>query len=160
MGRVRCGVAATVLLAVPASCGSDASNAESGSIDASCVVPADRATVGGACTLVDWDATAISGNAVVLTYYVNEPGCSLDLDRVDVDESADAVRLSVIVGFAGDDGATCPTAYGSRTTTVTLAAPLGARALLGCRPIDSFVPQGGYNEPAPRDPLVDCAPSP
>ena len=141
------------LLTATTSCGGTGSTAGS-----SCNAPTDRAARKGECTLVDWDAVSATENTIELKYYVNEPGCSLDLNRVDVKETQDAVTLSVIVGFAGDEGATCPTAYGSRATTVSLSSPLGTRTLLGCRPIGSFVPEGGYDDPAPRDPEFDCAP--
>lgn len=153
MGTWGGAAAVVLLLAASASCG------ETGSAgDSFCNVPTDRAARKGECTLVDWDAVSATENTIELKYYVNEPGCSLDLNRVDVQETQDTVTLSFIVGFAGDEGATCPTAYGSRTTTVRLSSPLGTRTLLGCRPTGSFVPEGGYNNPAPRDPEFDCAP--
>lgn len=142
------------LVVATTSCGGS-SSAGSGS---SCPAPTDRAAKRGECTLVDWDATAASGNTVEVKYYVNEPGCSLALNRVEVSETALDVTLRVVVGFAGDEGASCPTAYSSRTTTVALSAPLGTRRLLGCRPEGSFVPEGGYNDPAPRDATIDCSP--
>ena len=123
-----------------------------------CPAPTDRAANGGECTLVDWDATSTTGKSVDLKYYVNEPGCSLALNRVEVIETSSDVTLRVIVGFTGDEGASCPTAYSSRSTTVMLSAPLGTRRLLGCRPDGSFVPAGGYNQPAPRDAAFDCTP--
>ena len=69
-----------------------------------------------------------------------------------------AVALTVVVGYSGEEGWSCPTAYASRTTTVSLAEPLGTKSLLGCRPEVSFVPKGGYNEPEPRNPSIDCTP--
>ena len=124
------------------------------------VPPRDVAPQRGECTLVDWDAVRVDRSRIELRYYVNEPGCSLDLSRVDIEEGHDAVSLRVVVGFTGDEGASCPTAYGSRSTTVELATPLGARRLLGCRPEGSFVPKGGYNTPEPRDASKDCRPQP
>lgn len=91
-----------------------------------------------------------------MTYYVNDPGCSRALDRIETVEATDDVTVRVIVGFTGDEGASCPTAYASRTTTLELEQPLGDRRLLGCRPEGSFVPAGGYNAPAPRDASFDC----
>ena len=120
------------------------------------VPPSDVAPQRGDCTLVDWDAVRVDGPRIDLQYYVNEPGCSLELSRVEIDERSDEVSLRVVVDFAGDEGASCPTAYGSRSTTVELTAPLGARRLLGCRPEGSFVPKGGYNTPEPRDASKDC----
>ena len=79
-------------------------------------------------------------------------------DRVEVDETDESVTLTVVVGYSGEEGWSCPTAYASRTTTVSLAEPLGTRSLLGCRPEVSFVPKGGYNEPEPRNPSIDCTP--
>ena len=149
----RLGVLTTLLVAAT-SCG-QSSGAGSAS---SCPAPTDRAAQRGECTLVDWDATSATGNSLDLKYYVNEPGCSLALNRVEVSESSSDVTLRVIVGFAGDEGASCPTAYSSRSTTVVLSAPLGTRRLLGCRPEGSFVPAGGYNAPAPRDGAFDCTP--
>lgn len=153
MGTRGRAAALVLLLTATASCGETGSAGGS-----SCNAPTDRAARKGECTLVDWDAVSATQNTIELKYYVNEPGCSLDLNRVEVKETQYAVTLSVIVGFAGDEGATCPTAYGSRTTTVSLSSPLGTRTLLGCRPIGSFVPEGGYNDAAPRDPEFDCAP--
>lgn len=147
------GLLATLVLA-SASCGGS-SGAES---ERSCPAPTDRAPRRGECTLVDWDATSATGNVVALEYYVNEPGCSLALNRIEVDETSADVTLRVIVGFTGDEGASCPTAFASRMTTAMLDAPLGARRLLGCRPTGSFVPAGGYNEPAARDAVADCTP--
>jgi hypothetical protein len=123
------------------------------------VAPDDAAPQRGDCTLVDWDVMRVDGPMIELQYYVNEPGCSLALSRVEIDEGDDEVSLRVVVGFTGDEGASCPTAYASRSTTVQLAAPLGARRLLGCRPIGSFVPKGGYNTPEPRDASKDCTPA-
>lgn len=143
----------TLFLSATASCGG------AGSVGSSrCNAPIDRAARKGECTIVDWDAISIAGKTIELRYYVNEPGCSLDLNRIETKEVEDTVTLSVIVGFAGDDGASCSTAYASRTTTVRLASPLGSRSLRGCRPIGSFVPQGGYNDAAPRDAAFNCAP--
>ena len=102
----------------------------------------------------------VDGSMIELQYYVNEPGCSLALSRVEIDEGNDEVSLRVVVGFTGDEGASCPTAYASRLTTAELAAPLSARRLLGCRPQGSFVPKGGYNTPEPRDASKDCRPHP
>lgn len=124
------------------------------------VPPADAAPQRGDCTLVDWDAARVNGSLIELQYYVNEPGCSLALSRIDIDERSDEVSLRVVVGFTGDEGASCPTALGTRSTTVELAAPLGARRLLGCRPLGSFAPKGGYDTPEPRDSSKDCAPQP
>ncbi|MFZ9629404.1 MAG: hypothetical protein ACO3C1_08645 [Ilumatobacteraceae bacterium] len=112
----------------------------------------------GECTIVDWDVLGVHDDSIELEYYVNEPGCSLELDRVDVAETDESVTLTVVVGYAGGEGWSCPTAYASRTTTVSLAEPLGARSLLGCRPEVTFVPKGGYNDPEPRDPSIDCTP--
>lgn len=144
----------TLLLAGTSSCGGTSSAGGS-----SCNAPTDRAAHKGECTLVDWDVVSVAENKVELKYYVNEPGCSLDLNRVDVDEGEESVRLRVVVEYAGDDNASCSTAYKSRATTVTLDSPLGERILLGCRPVGSFAPHGGYNDPAPRDSEIDCASS-
>lgn len=104
---------------------------------------------------MDWNVLGIDGGSVDIEYFVNEPGCSLALDRVDIDETADAVTLRVVVGYAGDGDTSCPTALATRTTTVELATPLGARQLLGCRPTGSFAPAGGYDTPDPRS-STDC----
>ncbi len=122
------------------------------------VPSSDVAPQRGDCTLVDWDAVRVDGSRIELQYYVNEPGCSLALSRVDIDERNDEVSLRVVVGFTGDEEASCPTAYASRSTTVELTASLGTRRLLGCRPLGSFVPKGGYNTPEPRDASKDCRP--
>ena len=127
---------------------------------AGCRLPPDgKAAVAGECTLVDWNAVVTSGNAIELEYFANDPGCSVGLDRVETDEDAETVTLRVLVGFIGDEGASCPTALGSRSTRVALKAPLGDRMLLGCRPQGSFAPAGGYNDPEPRDPTRDCSPA-
>ena len=146
-----------LLLAASAACGESSAV---GTSESSCPAPTDRAPQRGECTLVDWDATSVTDASVELTYFVNDPGCSLALDRVEVDETSSDVTVRVVVGYAGDDGAACPTAYAPRTTTVALSAPLGDRQLLGCRPEGSFVPAGGYNAPAPRDAAIDCTPEP
>lgn len=124
------------------------------------VPPGDVAPQRGDCTLVDWDVLGVDGALVQLRYYVNEPGCSLELSRVEIDERSDEVSLRVVVGFTGDGDATCPTALGSRSTSVELSEPLGTRRLLGCRPVGSFAPKGGYDTPEPRDPSKDCRPQP
>lgn len=117
----------------------------------------DVAPSKGECTVVDWDVVALDGATVTLVYYVNEPGCSLELDRIEEVEGSRDVTLNVIVGFAGDEGASCPTALSSRSAVVTLLEPLGARSLLGCRADGSFAPKGGYNAPEPRDSSLNCA---
>lgn len=123
-------------------------------------MPFDRGARADECTLVDWDLVGVDGASLELTYYANDPGCSEDLDRVEVDETDTSVTLRVVVAFVGDEGASCPTALGSRDTTVELAAPLGDRALFGCRPVGSFAPAGGYNSPEPRSADIDCSPEP
>ena len=60
-----------------------------------CDAPTDRAARAGECTIVDWDALAVHGESIELEYYVNEPGCSLDLDRVEVDETDEIGRAHV-----------------------------------------------------------------
>ena len=110
--------------------------------------------------MVDWDVLRVNGSLIELRYYVNEPGCSLELSRVEIDERSDEVSLRVVVGYTGDEGASCPTALGSRSTSLELAAPLGSRRLLGCRPVGSFAPKGGYDTPEPRDESKDCTPQP
>lgn len=126
-----------------------------------CPVPSgDVPPKRGDCTLVDWDVLRVNGSLIELRYYVNEPGCSLELSRVEIDERSDEVSLRVVVGYTGDEGASCPTALGSRSTSLELAAPLGSRRLLGCRPVGSFAPKGGYDTPEPRDASKDCTPQP
>ena len=105
---------------------------------------------------MDWDVVAVNGSSLTVRYYVNDPGCSLDLNRVEVNESDSTVTLRVIVGFTGDEGASCPTAYSARITIVDLALPLSERQLIGCRPRGSFVPKGGYNDPQPRTEGAVC----
>ncbi len=123
-------------------------------------MPAEgKAATAGECTLVDWNAVGTSGSTIELEYFANDPGCSLGIDRVEVEEDAESATLRVLVGFSGDGGASCPTALGSRSTTVELSAPLGDRLLLGCRPEGSFAPAGGYNEPEQRNPNKDCSPA-
>ena len=124
------------------------------------VPPGDVPPKRGDCTLVDWDVLRVNGSLIELRYYVNEPGCSLELSRVEIDERSDEVSLRVVVGYTGDEGASCPTALGSRSTSLELAAPLGSRRLLGCRPVGSFAPKGGYDTPEPRDESKDCTPQP
>ena len=120
------------------------------------VPPADQAPQRGDCTLVDWDVIAVDGASLTLRYYVNDPGCSLELNRVEINETASTVSLNVVVGYTGDEGASCPTAYSSRTSVAKLREPLGSRALAGCRPVGSFVPKGGYNDPEPRTTSAVC----
>jgi hypothetical protein len=120
------------------------------------VPPADQAPQRGDCTLVDWDVIGVDGASLTLRYYVNDPGCSLELNRVDINESATTVSLDVVVGYTGDEGASCPTAYSSRTSVVKLWEPLDSRELTGCRPVGSFDPKGGYNDPEPRSNGAVC----
>ena len=121
-----------------------------------CVVKNTGDARRGDCTLVDWDLVDVQESQLTITYYVNDPGCSLNLDRVEVAETETTVSLRFVVGYTGDEGASCPTAYSSRTTTVDLASPLNDRDLTGCRPEDSFVPAGRYNEPEPRSDAAVC----
>ena len=102
--------------------------------------------------LVDWDLISIDGTTLNLSYLANDPGCSLDLDRVERVETTSEVSLRVVVGYTGDEGISCPTALSSRSVSVELSSPLGDRTLLGCRPSGSFAPKGGYDTPEPRDP--------
>jgi Fe-S cluster assembly iron-binding protein IscA len=131
---------------------------KTGALDPVCPAPTDRAPKKDECTLVDWDVVSVNQADIELRYYVNQPGCSAGLKRVEAKETDGDVTLRVVVNFTGDEGATCPTAYASRVATITLKNPLGDRRLFGCRPKGSFVPQGGYNNPAPRDPTKDCRP--
>lgn len=125
-----------------------------------CIVPIERGARADECTLVDWDLLEVDGASLRLSYFANDPGCSEELDRVEIDETDTSVTLRVVVAFAGDEGASCPTALGSRETTIELAAPLGDRSLFGCRPEGSFAPAGGYNTPEPRSPQLECSPTP
>jgi hypothetical protein len=118
--------------------------------------PGEEAPQRGDCTLVDWDVIGVDGANLTIRYYVNDPGCSLALDRVETTETETAVSLRVVVGYTGDEGATCTTAYSSRTTVVPLREPLASRELTGCRPIGSFVPKGGYNSPEPWSDAASC----
>ena len=49
--------------------------------------------------MVDWDVMRVDGSMIELQYYVNEPGCSLALSRVEIDERNDEVSLRVVVGL-------------------------------------------------------------
>jgi hypothetical protein len=131
---------------------------KTGALDPVCPAPTDRAPKKDECTLVDWDVVSVNQADIELRYYVNQPGCSGTLKRVEAKETDGDVTLKVVVHYTGDDGASCPTVVASRVATVTLKNPLGDRRLFGCRPKGSFVPQGGYNAPAPRDGTKDCAP--
>ena len=111
----------------------------------------------GECALVDWDAISTNGSTIALDYYVDDPGCSLGLSRVEATETDETVRLRVIVGFAG--GAPfgeCPNHLTTRSTTVELDAPLGDRLLLGCRPSGSAVIRGKPDHPEPRNDRMNC----
>ena len=125
-----------------------------------CVVPSERGARADECTLVDWDLVDVDGASLRLSYFANDPGCSEELDRVEIDETDTSVTLRVVVAFAGDEGASCPTALGTRETTIELAAPLGDRSLYGCRPEGSFAPAGGYSTPEPRSAQLECSPEP
>ena len=106
---------------------------------------------------MDWQAVAVDGTSVTVDYYLNDPGCSLGLDRVEVDDNPAVVTLRFVVLYAGDEGATCPTALATRTTVVQLPTPLGKRDLSGCHPDGFFlVPAGGYDNPAPRGDSNGC----
>ena len=111
----------------------------------------------GDCAIVDWDFTSTNGSTLALDYYVDDPGCSLGLSRVEAIETDQVVRLRVIVGYAG--GAPfgeCPEHVTTRSTTVELDAPLGERLLLGCRPSGSSVIKGSPDNPEPRDDRMNC----
>jgi hypothetical protein len=123
-----------------------------------CVVPVDRAAHAGECALVDWDLVEVDGASLELSYFGNALGCSEFLDRVETDETDTGVTVRVVVALSSNEGASCPTAPGSRVTTVELAAALGDRVLLGCRPDGSFAPAGGYSTPEPRSADLDCSP--
>jgi hypothetical protein len=110
------------------------------------------------CSIVDWNLLSTDGATLELEYFANDPGCSGELDHVGVQETVDDVTLTVYVEHLAGPGVTCPTAFGSSTTTVQLQEPLGDKPLYGCRPELSFVPAGGYNAAEPRDPARDCAP--
>ncbi len=125
-----------------------------------CVVPVDRAAHAGECMLVDWDLVEVDGASLELSYFGNALGCSEFLDRVETDETDTGVTVRVVVALSSDEGASCPTALGSRDTTVELAAPLGDRALFGCRPDGSFATAGGRDTPEPRSADLDCSPEP
>ncbi|MFN8022112.1 MAG: hypothetical protein U0Q03_11345 [Acidimicrobiales bacterium] len=133
---------------------------ESPAFASECVVPIERGARADECTLVDWDLLHVDGASLLLRYFANDPGCSEELDRVEIDETDTSVTLRVVVAFAGDEGASCPTALGSRETTIELAAPLGDRSLFGCRPEGSFAPAGGYSTPEPRSAQLDCSAAP
>ena len=110
------------------------------------------------CSLVDWNLLSVDGTTLELEYFANAPGCSGQLDHVGVQETVDDVTLTVFVEYLAGPGVTCPTAFGSSTTTVRLQAPLADKPLFGCRPELSFAPAGGYDSPEPRDAELDCGP--
>jgi hypothetical protein len=110
------------------------------------------------CSLVDWNLLSVDGTTLELEYFANDPGCSGQLDHVGVQETVDHVTLTVYVEYLADPGVSCPTAFGSDTTTVQLQAPLADKPLYGCRPELSFAPAGGYDAPEPRDADLDCGP--
>jgi len=80
---------AQLMLTGALACGVGAYNGSEGTDQTSAVVircplnAPERAPSQGECTLVDWDVVALDGATVTLEYYVNEPGCSLDLDRIE-----------------------------------------------------------------------------
>lgn len=115
--------------------------------------PADRT-----CSLVDWNLVSVDGTTLELEYFVNDPGCSGQLDHVGVQETVDDVTLTVYVEYLAGAGVSCPTALGSATTTIQLSALLDDKPLFGCRPEQSFAPAGGYTTPEPRDADLDCGP--
>ena len=131
---------------------------KTGALDPECPAPTDRAPKKDECMVVDWDIVSVNQADLEIRYYVNQPGCSGTLKRVEAKETDGDVTLRVVVHYTGDDAATCPTTVTSHVVTVSLKNPLGDRRLFGCRPKGSFVPQGGYNAPAPRDSTKDCAP--
>jgi hypothetical protein len=71
-------------------------------------------------------------SAVVEVWFWNAAGPCGVLDRVEVEESRTEVRLTVITGSQGVGAAdeACPRRDELQSTTVTLAAPLGARTVV------------------------------
>jgi len=103
------------------------------------------------CVLVDWDLITVDGSTILIRAYLNAPGCAETIERVDVYETPDRVRLAALARYTGDGTETCPTALGSTEVSVELAAPLAQRTLVGCRPPGSFALVGGYDDPEPRN---------
>ena len=89
--------AALALVVVACAC------TKTGALDPVCPAPTDRAPKKDECTLVDWDVVSVYQSDIELRYYVNSPGCSAGLKRVEVKETDGDVTMRVVVNFTGDE---------------------------------------------------------
>ncbi|MDQ6728307.1 MAG: hypothetical protein M3066_19415 [Actinomycetota bacterium] len=76
----------------------------------------------------DHYAVSADGLALTITYFSGPPPCSLD-DGLSVAESAASVRVTIFERD-GSNGQPCPAIAQQKTTTVSLASPLGARMVI------------------------------
>lgn len=79
----------------------------------------------------EWESAEVAEDdvTVTLTWWSGVEPCTV-LDRVEVDERADEVVITLYEGNApGDEGA-CPAIAMERRTRVTLSAPLAGRAIV------------------------------
>ena len=73
------------------------------------------------------EVISIEGNVIALGIYMGVEPCSV-IDRVEIDETADAVDIQIFSG-TGDPAAICIAIAEARAVVVLLDAPLGDRAL-------------------------------
>ncbi len=76
----------------------------------------------------DHYVASADGQALTFTYFSGPPPCSLD-DGAQVEETATAVRVTIFERD-GSNGQPCPALAQQKTTTLTLASPLGARTVV------------------------------
>jgi hypothetical protein len=116
----------------------------------------NTATESGGCVIAEWDLLGIDDTRVEVTYYVNDPGCAPALHEAQADERADSVTITLLLRYIGGPSVACATSYAARSRVVELTAPLGKRALLGCRDSRRFVPAGGSAGTGSTSPIEDC----
>jgi hypothetical protein len=76
-----------------------------------------------------WHLEMVDGDRLVIRVEVGEPVCE-QVARVEIDESADTVRLTAVTTILKVTA--CPQLRNYEPVNVTLEAPLGNRDLLGC----------------------------
>lgn len=76
----------------------------------------------------DHYVASADGRALTFTYFSGPPPCSLD-DGAQVEETATTVRVTIFERD-GSNGQPCPALAQQKTTTLTLASPLGARTVI------------------------------